>query len=151
MTRQEQIELLNKISDAICGIFDGIADEFDEDSDIYDSIVSVEHDIAKLQKSLLEGECDENINYYEYMVYDYVEGSEEKVVRTFDYNGRNAMMNQVSKTICFSDCTDERITKIVYKGREVEYTGWEPGMVMNFKNKNTGEFVWGCCHPEWDH
>lgn len=76
----------------------------------------------------------------------------EIIVKSYDEKKSNTMMRDVSKFICFSDCDDTyEVVKIVYKGREVEYTGWQPRMVMNFKDKATGIHVWGCCHPEWEH
>ena len=150
MTRNEQLELLNKIRDSICRIFDGIADEFDEDSDMYQSIADVEQDLDILAEALAEGDIDENVNYYEYRVYDFDDESEDVVTRNFTKADCEKMMRQVCKTICFSDCTDERVTKIVYRGREIEYNGWQPGMNMEFVDANRVVRYSGC-FPEYDH
>ena len=150
MTRQEQIELLDKIRENICGIFDGIADEFDEDSDMYQSIADVEQDLDALAESLAEGEIDENINYYEYTIYDFDEEDDIVIHKTYTREESEKMMRIVSKTLAFSDCSDERITKIVYHGRELNYTGWQPGMVYEYVDSN-GVVMLSASFPEWDH
>lgn len=150
MTKQEQIELLQKIRDNISGIFDGIADEFDEDSDMYQCIADVEQDLDTLAISLAEGEIDENVNYYEYCFYDYDNEIEETVHKSYTKAEAEIMMRRICKVLAFSDCTDEHIGKIVYRGREVEYIGWQPGMVYEFADSN-GVVRYSAAFPEYDH
>ena len=142
--------MLDKIRDTICGIFDGVADEFDEDSDMYQSIADVEQDLDILAESLAEGEIDENINYYEYTIYDFDEEKDIVVHKVYTREESEKMMRNVSKTIAFSDCSDERVTKIVYRGRELTYAGWQPGMVYEFIDSN-GVVMWSAAFPEYDH
>ena len=150
MTREEQLALLEKIRNTICGIFDGIADEFDEDSEMYQSIADAEDDLETLAKSLEEGEYDESVNYYEYLVYDFDEEQEVRVHKTYSPDEADKMLKDVSKTICFSDCSDERVTKIIYRGKAVTYSGWQPGMVYEFVD-GQGNVVYTAIHPEWEH
>ena len=56
----------------------------------------------------------------------------------------------VSKKICYDDCNDERVLKIYYKGKEVEYVGWQPKMKYEYKDLD-GNTVWVGEFPEWDH
>ena len=57
----------------------------------------------------------------------------EIVTKNYDSDMSEVMMRDVSKHICFSDCDDTyEVIKIVYHGREVIYTGWQPGMVMSY-------------------
>ena len=150
MTKYEQIELLQKIKDNLCGIFDGIADEFDEDSEMYQSIAEVEKDFDILSKSLTKTETDTNTNYFEYVLGEDWGEDSGPYTKKFTLENCEMMMYQVAKMICFSDCSDERVTKIVYRGREIEYSGWQPGMVMEFVDSN-GEVAWGGCFEQWDH
>lgn len=151
MTRQEQLDLLNKIRNSICGIFDCVADEFDEDSEMYQSIADVEQDLDILAESLAEGEIDTNINYYEYVLgADWDDAAGEVVHKVFTREQSEEMMRMVCKTLAFSDCTDERITKIVYRGCEIEYIGWQPGMVYEFADSN-GVVQYSAAFPCWDH
>lgn len=76
----------------------------------------------------------------------------EIIVKSYDKEKSEAMMREVSKQICFSDCDDTyEIIKIVYHGREVEYNGWQPGMVMTYSFKETGDEAWSGVFEQWDH
>jgi hypothetical protein len=76
----------------------------------------------------------------------------EIIVKSYDKERSEVMMRDVSKQICFSDCDDTyEVIKIVYHGREVEYGGWQPGMLMQYYFEVTGELAWEESFPEWDH
>lgn len=76
----------------------------------------------------------------------------EVTTKVYDSEMADVMMHDVSKVICFSDCDDMwDIVKIVYCGREVEYDGWRPGMVMSYSFKDTGDEAWVGRFPSWDH
>ena len=62
----------------------------------------------------------------------------------------NMFFIQVSKAIAFDDCTDIIIEKIVFRGKEVHYAGWQPGMMYEYKDA-AGNIVWARAFPEWDH
>ena len=153
MTKYEQKELLIKIGANLCGIFDGIADEFDEDSETYKAIAEVEEDLSILLKSYEEVICakKEPVSCKNcYILRDHEDG--EVIVKTYDENQADVMMRDVSKVICFSDCDDTfEVIKIVYHGREVEYAGWRPGMEMAYYFSVTGDLAWSGCFPHWDH
>ena len=73
-------------------------------------------------------------------------------VRNYDEDMDDAMMREVSKVICFSDCDDWlEILMVVYHGREVKYVGWQPGMVYEFVYKETGDVAWTGCFPNFEH
>ena len=70
---------------------------------------------------------------------------------TFDGDfGEDYFFTKVSKKICFDDLDDSTVHKIYYKGKEVEYTGWQPGMKYEYKDLD-GNTVWVGYFPEWDH
>lgn len=76
----------------------------------------------------------------------------EIIVKSYDKEKSEEMMRDVSKQICFSDCDDTyEVIKIVYHGREVEYDGWQPGMLMQYYFEVTGELAWEQSFPQWDH
>lgn len=76
----------------------------------------------------------------------------EITVKSYDKEKSSEMMRDVSKQICFSDCDDTyEVIKIVYHGREVEYNGWQPGMVMSYDFAGTDDLAWQGCFPAWDH
>jgi hypothetical protein len=76
----------------------------------------------------------------------------EIIVKSYDKEKSEVMMRDVSKQICFSDCDDTyEVIAIVYHGREVEYNGWHPGMVMSYDFKGTGDEAWSGAFEQWDH
>lgn len=76
----------------------------------------------------------------------------EIITKIYDNDKSEVMMRDVSKQICFSDCDDTyEVIKIVYHGREVEYDGWQPGMVMSYSFKETGDEAWSGVFENWDH
>ena len=62
----------------------------------------------------------------------------------------NAFFATVSRKICFSDCDDSNVHKIFYKGKEVEYAGWQPGMKFEYTDLD-GNTVWVGYFEHWDH
>ena len=154
MTMKEQYELLKKISSDLCGIFDGIYGEFDDEMN--EAIQDVERNISTLMNSYTntpcrKGEVTSHTSYSNcYILRDREDG--EVIVKAYDKEKADVMMRDVSKVICFSDCDDTfEVIKIVYHGREVEYAGWRPGMEMAYYFSVTGDPAWSCCVPEWDH
>lgn len=150
MTKQERLDLLETTMDAIDGIFSKIAFECQDDDETLEALSDIERNLSILKRSLEEGEYDESVNYYEYLVYDFDEEQEIRVHKPYAPEDANKMLEDASKTICFSDCSDERVSKIVYRGREVQYAGWQPGMVYQFIDAN-GKVVYTTVHEEWEH
>ena len=56
----------------------------------------------------------------------------------------------VSKMIAFDDLYDITVQKIFYKGKEVEYAGWQPGMKFEYTDLD-GNTIWVGEFPHWDH
>jgi hypothetical protein len=85
-----------------------------------------------------------------YILLDKEDG--EVIVKAYEEYEDNKMMRDVSKHICFSDCDDTFIiVGIIYHGREVEYGGWHPGMLMRYHFKVTGDLAWEESFPQWEH
>lgn len=70
-----------------------------------------------------------------------------------EYNRRlqKAFFRTVAERIVFSDCGYDEITEIVADGRPVEYVGWQPGMLVEFRDTETGEIIFSESFPQWDH
>lgn len=62
----------------------------------------------------------------------------------------DAFFTKVSYKICFDDCDDSTVHKIFYKGKEVEYAGWQRGMKFEYKDLD-GNTVWVGYFENWDH
>ena len=61
------------------------------------------------------------------------------------------LLATVAKHHAFSDCGGYDVVEVVVDGRRVEYVGWQPGMLYEFADCETGEIVWSRHFPEWDH
>lgn len=66
------------------------------------------------------------------------------------FEEKNDAFRFAAKIIAFGDCSDERVESICCGNKHYHYTGWQPGMVMEFADED-GDFVWGGKFPEWDH
>ena len=71
-------------------------------------------------------------------------------IETFGKIDMDMFFHNVSKRIAFDDLADETVQKIYYRGKEVEYAGWQPGMKCEFTDLD-GNSVWVGYFPEWDH
>ena len=43
------------------------------------------------------------------------------------------------------------VEAIYVEGRRVKYMGWQPDMLYEFYDAETGEVVWSHKFPNWDH
>ena len=68
----------------------------------------------------------------------------------YGYDNTNEFFTDISRRIAFDDCTNEAVQKIYYKGNEIEYAGWQPGMKFEYKDLN-GNTVWVGVFEHWDH
>lgn len=69
---------------------------------------------------------------------------------TYDKIDTDKFFCEISRRICFSDCSGEEVTEIYWKGQKVEYAGWQPHMYFKFKNLG-GKTVWVGRFEHWDH
>lgn len=71
---------------------------------------------------------------------------------THRYHSKEETLFTAAKHICFSDCDETyRLEKIVVCGREVVYAGWQPAMLYEFVDKETGEVIYSRQFLHWDH
>ena len=69
---------------------------------------------------------------------------------TFGNVDMDMFLYKVSKRIAFDDLEDITVQKIYYKGKELEYAGWQPCMRFVY-NDLDGNTVWVGQFEEWDH
>lgn len=116
----------------------------------YQSILRA-YDEEREQELLAHKEQTPYISYSNCVVLRSTEDG-EITVKSYSDDMANVMMRDVSKVICFSDCDDMwDVLTIIYHGREVEYDGWRPGMVMSYSFKETGDEAWSGVFENWDH
>lgn len=58
---------------------------------------------------------------------------------------------RMAERVAFSDCGDDCLDEIVFDGERVEYVGWQPGMLIEFRSCETGEIVYSGSFHQWDH
>lgn len=58
---------------------------------------------------------------------------------------------EVSKVIAFDDCTDLKVTTIIWHGKRVRYDGWAPRMYFKYTTPRSHKTVWDGYFPEFDH
>lgn len=63
---------------------------------------------------------------------------------------KHFFFTNVSKKICFADCDGDTVNKIYFRGKEVHYVGWQPGMKYEYADTE-GNTVWVGHFDEWDH
>ena len=93
-----------------------------------------------------------NINYDAFAPswYVYTDDSGEFHDVVYGYDNINEFFTDVSYRIAFDDCSGETVHKIYYKGKEVEYVGWQPGMKYEYADLD-GNTVWVGVFEHWDH
>lgn len=141
-TIKELCSIINCLSDTGC--------MSDEEEQEYTSILNKYSDEyeAELLAEREIGPCTRYSNCF--ILRDQEDG--EIIVKAYPYDKAETMMRKVSKHICFSDCDDTfEVIGIVYHGREIEYGGWRPGMVMQYFFTKTGDLAWEESFPAWDH
>ena len=69
---------------------------------------------------------------------------------TFGQITADLFFYHVSRRICFDDLDDTTVQKIYYKGKEIEYAGWQPCMKFEYKDLD-GNTVWVGYFEHWDH
>ena len=92
------------------------------------------------------------INYDDFAPswYIYTDCENNVYAKHFGSVDEDFFFTNVSKKICYDDLYDEVVHKIFYKGKEVTYAGWQPGMKYEYQDLD-GNTVWVGYFPEWDH
>ena len=68
----------------------------------------------------------------------------------YPHIGIDHFFTEISRRIAFSDCSNEEVLIIIWHGKEVEYVGWRPNMVFEYKDLD-GNVVWSNKFENWDH
>ena len=136
--------------------------EYQQENNITSGDISPE-DMLELDEledalaELIERVCAKQpraINYDDFTPswYIYTNCDGEPRVQTFSsaLSNEGSFFIDLSRRICFDDLDDCAVHKIFYKGKEIEYAGWQPGMKYEYKDLD-GNTVWVGYFPEWDH
>ena len=136
-----QKDLISKLETEI----GSLADYLYPDNDKYVNAMfdRIEQTLHHLKQSY----CDENT--YIKLV-DHETG--EVVMKYFEKGDIGALCYRASQFYAWADCDNTyRIDEIMCDGRELEYVGWQPCMLFEYRDVESGEIVSSAEHWEWDH
>lgn len=129
------------------GIADGGIEPFDAIK-----LEQIEESLAELIKKVTDYQSNE-IGFEAFAPSWYIYTDDEGNTRACTFGGdveANQFFTDVSYRIAFDDCSGETVHKIYYKGKEVEYVGWQPCMKYEYKDLG-GNTVWVGIFEHWDH
>lgn len=93
--------------------------------------------------------------HYSYIAYSILNDKGERVMEYSYYHddaySADTLLRDASQMICFSDCSDEIVEAIVIQGYKIEYVGWQPDMLFEFRDQKTGKIIWSAAFPQWGH
>lgn len=140
LTKHEQLDLIRRIEHEVSNLGDYL--HLEKDAHINASLTMLEASLAVLKNSFY----DEN-TYIK--LRDRDTGAIE--MRYFEQGDIGALCYKASQFYAWSDCDDTyEIVEIMCDGRELEYVGWQQGMLFEFVNED-GEVVYSAEFPQWDH
>ena len=141
MTDKERIEYIRRIENEVSSI----ADYVYEDGDRYlnKGLARIEAMLAQLKNSFLDE--------HTYILFRERETGGQ-TYRYFEKGDINSLCRTAAQYYAFSDCDDTyAIERIMCDGVELEYAGWQPGMVYEFFETESGKIVYSNAFPQWDH
>ena len=141
LTKHEQLDLIRRIENEVSNLGDYLYPE--KDAHVNATITMLEASLAVLKQSFY----DEN-TYIK--LRDRETGAIE--MRYFEKGDIGALCYKASQIYAWSDCDDTyEIVEIMCDGRKLEYIGWQPGMLFEYRDVESGEIVASAEHWEWDH
>jgi hypothetical protein len=140
LTKHEQLDLIRNIENMV----DTLGYYLYPQKDPYANrqIDTIENALSVLKQSFY----DEN-TYIELRNRE----TDEIEYRYFEKGDIGALCYKASQFYAWADCDDTyEIVEIMCDGRELEYVGWQPGMLFEFESEDGG-IVYSAEFPQWDH
>lgn len=139
MTDKERIEYIRRIQNEV----DCIANYMDGDVPLNRGLERIEEMLTLLKNSFLDDHTYIRLRERE---------TGEKTYRYFEKGDVNSLCRTAAQFYAFSDCDDTYVVdRIMCNGVELEYAGWQPGMVYEFFETESGKIVYSNAFPQWDH
>ena len=110
----------------------------------------IERELETLINKVIAYQKEVNYDAFAPSWYIYTDDKGEIHDVVYGYADTNNFFTDVSRRIAFDDCSGETVQKIYYKGKEVEYAGWQSGMRFEYKDLD-GNTVWVGIFEHWDH
>ena len=81
---------------------------------------------------------------------DLYRSDEAQTFYVYEFDGEQTTVNkegtevwpffrEVAEVIAMSDCSEQKVVKIVFQGKEFHYAGWAPGMEFTFIDNDDSE------------
>ena len=141
LSKHDQLSLIKKVKEALGSLGDYLYGN--RDAHVSKSIDRMEHTLTVLENSFY----DENtcIVFIE-------RETGERTHSYFEKGDVGALCHTAAKFYAFNDLDDTYyIDSIWCDGKKLEYVGWQPGMLFEFREVDTGKIVYSAEFPEWDH
>lgn len=110
----------------------------------------LEDDLVRIIGKVIDYQPKINFDDFAPSWYIYTDEDGEIHDIVYGYNDTDKFFTDVSHRIAFDDCSGETVHKIFYKGKEIEYVGWQSGMKFEYKNLD-GETIWLGYFTHWEH
>ena len=141
LSKHDQLSLIKKVKEALGSLSDYLYGN--RDAHVSKSIDRMEHTLTVLENSFY----DENT-----CIVLIERETGERTHRYFEKGDVRALCHTAAKFYAFDDLDDTYyIDSIWCDGKELEYVGWQPGMLFEFREVDTGKIVYSAEFPEWDH
>lgn len=137
----DELDLLERITDeaeTLMEVLNGL--------DVPNATTQRARNIFQLLK-VLRHRLNQSDTYFEIL-----DNDTDEIDKKYFSDGDYGLFYAVSKFYAFYDLDNTySINKIMFKGREVEYCGWDFGMHFVYKYKDTKEVAFENWYPQWDH
>jgi hypothetical protein len=141
LTPSEQLDLIRRIENMVSNL--GVYLYLDKDAHVNRQIDCIENALDVLKNSFYDENTYIKLRDRETGEFEY---------RYFEKGDVGALCYKASQYYAWSDCDDTyEIVEIMCDGRELEYVGWQPGMLFEYRDVESGEIVASAEHWEWDH
>lgn len=141
LTKHEQLDLIRRIENMVSNIGDYLFEE--RNASVNRQIDCIENALSVLKQSFYDENTyiklrDRNTGEIEY--------------RYFEKGDVGALCYKASQFYAWADCDDTyEIVEIMCDGRELEYVGWQPCMLFEYRDVESGEIASSAEHWEWEH
>ena len=141
LTKHEQLDLIRRIENMVSNLGDYLYPEKDPFANR--QIDTIENALSVLKQSFYDENTYIKLRDNETGEFEY---------RYFEKGDVGALCYKASQMYAWSDCDDTySIVEIMCDGRELEYVGWQPGMLFEYRDVESGEIVASAEHWEWNH
>lgn len=141
LTKHEQLELICRIENMVSSVGDYLYE--DGDAGLNGQIDCIENALNVLKQSFYDQNTYIKLRNHETGEFEY---------RYFEQGDVGVLCYKASQFYAWSDCDDTyEIDEIMCDGQKLEYIGWQPGMLFEFRDIESNQIVYSAAFEHWDH